>query len=128
VNKKRLLKLATFLETKVPRGKFNMEFWGTTPRNTYGCGTAACALGWAGHIPSFKRAGLKTKPDEYGGSVIYDNGVNMKFYNFAAGREFFDLTDEQASNLFSPGSYENGKRGPKSVAKRIREMVKKSGK
>lgn len=128
MNKKKLLKLATFLETKVPRRKFNMEFWGTTPQNAYSCGTAACALGWAGYIPAFKKEGLTTAPDEYGGVVTFSTPDGSKYCNFSAGREFFELTDDEAYNLFSPGNYPTNKRGPKSVAKRIREMVKKGGK
>lgn len=119
MNKRRLLALATFLETKVPRKKFNMQYWGTTPHNEFSCGTTACALGWAGNMPSFKRAGLKTVPSAWGGDVIFGS-----YRNFGAAMEFFDLDFGESQYLFDPMEYDENRRGPKTVAKRIRKLVK----
>lgn len=57
--KRRLLKLADFLETADLPGEFNLETMAQDWRaGQPQCGTQACALGWATTIPSFRKAGL----------------------------------------------------------------------
>lgn len=85
----------------------------------FACGTTGCALGHAGVIPSFVRDGLKTEIDDQGGCVTF-NGLG----GFLAGQEFFDLTSDEADFLFDPGLYKEGRSGPKTVAKRIRSLIK----
>jgi hypothetical protein len=114
---KRLLKLADYLAT-VPRRRFNIGTW--VEENT--CGTTACALGHAGLMPSFRKAGLRSEPDEFGGDVFFEGQRSEE-----AGAAFFGLTYEEASYLFMPWNYAATKRGPKSVAQRIRTMVKNGG-
>lgn len=66
--KRRLLKLAQFLETAELPGKFVMRTWAHEIENGRpACGTAACAAGWATSIPSFWRAGLIFWPDDMWG-------------------------------------------------------------
>jgi len=53
---RRLLKLADKLEG-LNRAEFHMGMWGVEDEKSP-CGTAACALGWAGLMPEFRRVGL----------------------------------------------------------------------
>jgi hypothetical protein len=64
MNAQRLLKLADFLDTVDP-SNFNYNYWHTglreprTAPQEPECGTTACALGWAAHVPEFQEAGLE---------------------------------------------------------------------
>lgn len=117
MNTKRLLKLAEFLETKVPRKEFDMTCFSRGPKP--GCGTAACALGWATQIPSFKRLGLKLVGKR---SPFYQPDYNGN-RNFKAGEVFFDITHHMSLLLFNYESYPLYRATPKQVAKRIRQLV-----
>lgn len=119
--KARLLKLADFLETSVPRKRFSMEEWvahdsnAKTPKE---CGFAGCAMGWATAIPSFRRAGLHL--NDYG--TLYF----LEASNWEGVTAFFDFDDGyDAKGLFAESSYLDGNYDPtpKQVAKRIREFV-----
>lgn len=116
--KRRLIKLAEFLETAELPGKFDMSEW---HRKT-DCGTSACALGWATTIPSFRRAGLTLGPSEVGTISIpeYDGHADL-----CAASAFFDIGWFDADNLFRPRDMNDltGKRGRKIVARRIRKLV-----
>jgi hypothetical protein len=89
------------------------------------CGTTACALGHAGFIPSFRKAGLKSVVNErgWGGRVKFTNKQGVTYTDYDAGLAFFDLSNNEADWLFYPESY-GTKKGPKTVAKRIRSLVK----
>jgi hypothetical protein len=111
--KRRLLKLADFLET-VPRKRLDMSIFATGDLRE--CGTSGCALGWATQIPSFRRAGLyldETSPRLRGRPRIVDP--------FQVAREFFDLSAYDAADLFTPNY--DGSDTPKEVAKRFRKFV-----
>lgn len=114
MNKKRLLKLADFLETIKPK-VFNMDSW----YNESPCGTTACAFGWACSIPSFKRAGLKMRKLSNGFTVYADVVFNDE-YNLNAASSFFDITVDEAEFLFYPDMYEKATKGQ--VIKRIRKF------
>jgi len=60
-----------------------------------GCGTTACALGWACAYPTFKRAGLRW--GKYGLAPQYKDKTD-----FEAGAAFFGITEGEAEALFSP--------------------------
>jgi hypothetical protein len=146
---KRLTTLADFLE-KLPRKAFNLEGWvqdkdtgrlteyfedfdlpvftkneelkkGIKPETMISCGTTACAVGWAGSIPEFCKAGFRIVSagahvtPTYGGSQSWD-----------AVHRFFELTEFEANRLFSMSEYPNDKGTPKQVAKRIRKLIEKS--
>lgn len=134
MRKDRLLKLAEVLD-QVPNENFRMEWWLTDLRgrkpsfknlerpngeNTpVTCGTAACALGWACFIPEFKEAGLK-----FTGERDYQPRPSFEGYQWEkAGREFFDLTQGQAFDLFMNGFEMTAKE----KAAQIREMVAEDG-
>jgi hypothetical protein len=131
MNKKRLLKLADYLET-VPRKRFNMDHWasakfcGKPKEPEHECGTSACALGWACTIPSFKRAGLKFI--ECGSNFWTHIDLVPDFEGstgYGAAASLFGIRYSQAEWLFSP---ESPARTPKQVAKRIRKFVESDGK
>lgn len=128
MNKRRLLTLARFLETKVPADKFNMGHWmmvqnGETLscQKAGDCGTAACAIGWAATIPAFAEAGLKIRPawrfSSYG--VVAFAG-EIEFEAVAA---FFDISEPEAEHLFYAPNYRVKTIKPQHVAARIRETV-----
>src|SRR5262245_63576628 len=140
---KRLLKHADFLDT-VLRKQFNIGFWGCDDSK---CGTVACVLGWAGMMPAFRRAGLKT--DLQDDTVIFTPMLRADIeyaksrlgyhprvvYMSLAGELFFGLTNEQSTHLYMPGAYQihlesevtfqeqPPKATPKMAAKRIRHLV-----
>jgi len=113
MNKKRLLKLADYLDT-VPRKNFNIDIWR--------CGSVGCAMGHACDIPAFKRVGLKLM-------TRYDMLCPAlgRLIAFDAAAKLFSITHYQATCLFSPIGY-GRQRGPGVVAKRIRRFVANGGK
>lgn len=64
-----------------------------------GCGTTACALGWAAVIPSFKRAGLSLSGDSH---EVYWNGRRIS-HDWGDIAEFFDIDADDALRLFGGG-------------------------
>jgi hypothetical protein len=140
---KRLLKLADRLE-EVERREFDMCTWWTKKCDAKGnvCGTAGCALGWAGMMPGFRRLGLKTallgdtaiefSPTTVADRVVFDRCDNEDLMdgwevfpvatNLNAARRFFGLMRFESRQLFTPS---DGHHGPKQVARNIRKMVRK---
>lgn len=110
----RLEKLYTFLGTVNPK-KFDFSSWAESTSgkpDVNVCGTTACALGWAGSMPEFRKRGLKLEWDvsNYGpDDVVADASVILRDRHGMsiaegeeAGAEFFGLTDEEADYLFIP--------------------------
>ena len=105
----RLEKLYNFLGTIKPK-KFYWGEWGLnngycdkTP-DLNACGTTACALGWAGSMPEFRKRGLKLVWDpnwEESNVEFVDKDENL-FFGEIAGAEFFGLTIDEAIELFIP--------------------------
>lgn len=120
MNKKRLLKWAEFLETEVPPKRFDMGVWGTGPLSK--CSTAACALGWATAIPSFRRAGLTTLPTFDGGFAVEYRSNDGSTYGASAAEQFFGIRSDDAALITDPAFYSTPPT-PKQVAKRIRKLV-----
>lgn len=122
--KRRLLKLADFLE-KLPPRKFAMRTWATAAKEGRpSCGTAACALGWATAIPAFYKAGLYLHPTPERLFHQYEPRIGRR-RQISAGAFFFKLSRKQALELFAPADTErlSGKHGQKVVIKRIRALV-----
>lgn len=123
MNSKRLLKLADHLDS-VAQVEFDLGSWKVTDKVAK-CKTVACACGHATSIPSFRRAGLRLQLDEYCSSSkvdIYDL-VFGGLVGFKAAAAFFDIGEFESENLFSWEGHRYGRRGPKSVAARIRQFV-----
>lgn len=122
--KRRLLKLADFLETKVPPERFNLHTWAEGHGFLEGkCGTFGCAIGWAASIPAFKRAGLRLY------AACGDDLHQIQFgerEDYPAVEAFFHLNVRASRRLFSSASYKLGdSTPPKLVAQRIRKFVAK---
>lgn len=138
----KLLGLADFLEQDVAaaqkrsgRKKLRMERWfdaGNTKLKqpsleSEGCGTSACALGWA--TVAFPRSGLKIYLNPCNGSCgnksceIVDERVMLEdAEGFDAARIFFDITQTESRDLFS--SHMNEKENSvKEVVSRLRRFV-----
>jgi hypothetical protein len=129
MNKRRLLKLADFLET-VPRKRFDFTSW--VGENWKGdrelsCGTTACALGWATTMPLFRGLGLRLAKSRWGPYVTLGNMRKDKSSMIAAER-VFDISYGDAEYLFVPGFSKLGHSAtPKMVARQIRQFVKHGG-
>ncbi len=117
-HKKRLLKLAAFLD-ELPPEQFDICSYGHDGE----CGTVACVAGWAGLIPEFRRAGLKT---EFG---IIDTTISFKgvrqFPSSNTAGNFLGLTGQESHDLFYQSGYGLNNVGPKDAAAKIRSIVAK---
>lgn len=137
MNSERLLKLASELErcsrgnvlTIPGDGKADFDLAvvaigtirGDKPYQEYRCGSACCAMGFAGVHPWFQKRGLRWSP-------VPKNGSNTPFTingcvagGFAnAGAKFFGIDFEDAANLFTVG---DNSETPKQYARRIRKFV-----
>lgn len=128
-HKARWLKLADLLDTVDPE-HFDMEEIAYSgferPKKDWSCGTAACALGYAATIPSFKKAGLKLcyEFDVYGYTNNYwvelghDDDMRSIVNEFFG--EYYDGFNADTEWLFHPNS---GHKTPKQVAANIRKFV-----
>lgn len=121
----KLLKWATFLETKVPKKHFDMESWSRGPSP---CNTAGCALGWA--TCCFPRSDLKLiatpgwfDEDTWDVSITY-----REWSGTSAAMKMFGLTADEAEYIVMPESYPSwdrfGKVTPKQAAQHIRKVVR----
>lgn len=63
-----------------------------------GCGTAACAVGWAAAHPAFRRSGLTA---DGGIPLLKDSSGSVIAQHWRAVEMFFDLTPCEAQYLFS---------------------------
>lgn len=104
----RLEKLYAFLGTIKPN-RFYFGEWAMTQEaaeeyGVHACGSTACALGWAGSMPEFRKRGLKMKINE-GCDIGLVELEGKGLYSDAAGAEFFGLTASEAEYLFIPGYF-----------------------
>ena len=67
-------------------------------KDVMACGTSACALGWAATVPLFQKQGLQVYAvrNDFELSGKKTGGLD----NTVRGKAFFDLTDNQFSELF----------------------------
>jgi hypothetical protein len=130
---RRILKLADYLHDKVAAPQFDVCVWGHEDL----CGTVACVGGWAGLVPEFRRAGLKTDPAQgwvrflptFSCDKKHAAEMGMPRNSFCGSRQgcelFFGVLDLEELNLFMPSGYEQGYDvTPKQVARKLREVVR----
>ena len=120
---RRLTTLAEFLEDFAgrtgPADTLEMGTWFQDPDR--GCGTAACALGWATTIKALRDEGLVR---DYLGLPAYGG-----FSQYQAAEEFFDITRKSARKLFGFAGYGVDGFGnyrdpaPAEVAARVRLLI-----
>jgi hypothetical protein len=145
--KQRMLKLADFLEQLDPK-KFDLNYLVKSDkaqvRDEYGledkpegkvpskhyvleedfCGTAACAIGYCPIVFSrHARYGFDFHSHMW--DVVDKNNHELTGMEWAG--EFFGVGWGETVFLFSPEAYPEGRRGPKSVARRLRYMVRHNG-
>ena len=116
VSKRRLLKLADFLD-RLPPKRFNYATWvggDWDGRQDLSCGTTACALGWACTIPAFRRLGLRLS--SYGVPILLRGGTIT--HETAAAAFIFKIDQTHASYLFCPDYHLFSERLPRSPGRR----------
>jgi len=105
----RLEKLYAFMGTVKPT-KFYFGEWAVAESeetaNINACGTTACAMGWAGSMPEFRKRGLKLvwEKDIGSGYVEFVDRNGYKLFGEHAGAKFFGLTEDESNHLFIPWS------------------------
>jgi hypothetical protein len=113
VGRRRLLKLAAVLDETNP-DHFDMTVWG--------CRTAACALGTAALIPSFRKQGLRLKRSDRRRWLPAPGKVTFRrHHGILAAMEFFRLDYPAAAAIFLFGS---ARTRPDEVANRIRGLIR----
>lgn len=120
MNTERLLKLADVLENFKAERENLIEPIQAFDLREWKCGTAACACGTAGLHPWFRDQGFTLRSGTFGEPMF------KTYRDFEAVEAFFEIDDDDSTHLFLDASYPEGRRGPKSVAKRIRSFVKKN--
>lgn len=128
VYKRRLLKLADFLE-KLPPRRFDFrkwvgDDWGGKP--DLSCNTTACAFGWATTIPSFRRLGLVlTENDDRFSEFRFVVGLKGSTNSTYAGKVIFGLDYLEFEQLFVPGLEDNNQLSFFATAKQVAKHIKK---
>lgn len=143
IHKDRLQKLANFLRTvKVSKfdlsdivdidyhwsdgkAKLNKQINSLKEPETPACGATACAVGY---MPVVFPRSLEYEVDGYGFANIAPK--DKKYYKggWSYAQEFLGLDNITMDYLFQPTSYHKDHRGPKSVARRIEQLIKNDGK
>lgn len=128
----KLLDLFENFDEKVD-GKFDISIWAQElDRNKPKCGTAACALGWATTIPSFRKAGFRLVKDDSFSHGRYH--VNLKWrpaykdiedMPFTAAAYFFGITTKDAEEAFD---FDDSKVTRKQMISRLKNLIKKNEK
>lgn len=116
---KRLLKLADFVESVSPK-KFDLETIGRREP----CGTVCCAVGY---MPVVFPRNFKYNQYNNGYGLTHWLVVESKkndLSDMSAAEDFFGLNWNESKYLFVSESY-GSRKGPKTVAKRIRDFVTK---
>ena len=114
----RLLQVVRVLE-ELPKGKrFDLTIY-------HRCGIVACALGWAAADPWFMRRGYRLIKwgGPWQGYQSY-KPIYKKRTGFASATDFFGVTGNQATQLFSPAQYQHAKSSRRDVIRRIKAFVK----
>jgi len=122
--KRRLLKLADFLETAELPGKFNLQTLSDEQKGGRpACGTQACALGWATTIPAFRDAGLHF--NRFGLLRLAGHRSALRFNWREVAAAFFKIPENDAADVFGcdGGPTDLGMRGRRKVIGRIRKLV-----
>ena len=132
MNVRKLKNFAKFV-AGIPRKNFNMELYcnqeeATDLKGMHTCGTEGCLAGWAvakeGY--SLQQGGSNVLKVSGRGKNKKVKNLRTNAHNFA--RKVFDLTPEQADNLFLPWSdktewWSKFRHTPKGAAKRIMKLV-----
>lgn len=141
IHKERLLKLADFLENKVPNKHFNLSKIAVSGSVEFDqdlltkaingekikCRAAACAVGWLPAVfprsfewqKTFSLLSLRAEA-----SIIHKK---TKDSDAVAASNFFGLTPHQCGYLFLPDNYRTMNPKKSTVVRRIRNFVESDG-
>lgn len=124
------MKLADFLDN-LPPAKFDLSCIVNVDDETNqqltksyafkegACESVGCAIGWCPVV--FPRS------CQYYDNMYVVSKENRSIMDFDFATNHFSISMDQANYLFMPNAYHHSKRGPKSVASRIRSFVKNNG-
>ena len=136
IYKERLLKLADFLETRVPEANFDLSRFAESNNDNSieeqssfekdllegKCGAVACAIGWCPIV--FPEDFMYINDLWHMPDIVH---IGSSYKNFSAAREFFNLHGNEVSFLFDWEGWELKENDPsptpKEVAERIRYFV-----
>ena len=111
-----LLKLADLIDALQPE-QFDLETWQQS--GDTGCGTVACAIGWACLSKEFPNLSLMLTSD-YRIVPMTLSLEKVTLTGWSAVEDYFDLLPSIAIWLFGPDCYSRERRTPAVVANRIR--------
>lgn len=150
MNKEALLRLADKLDGKgpyekvgpIPNERFDIKQWvgasakivplnkniplkdtlwvHSVVKTNLPCGTVACACGWAGADPWFRKRGFYTRA----GGLYYKNAVGTTPTTIQSLETFFEVDSAESEYLFFWNPEDKNYKTPKQVATRIRKFVK----
>jgi len=123
MNKKRLLKLADFLEKEVPNQNFHLCYVGrgsVEDISKYRCGSSACAMGWLPAV--FPRTFKWLYQSSIHTGVTHTKIINKYLADIVI--NFFQINILELHYLFYPGFYRSKRNGKRAVITRIRCFVK----
>lgn len=94
---------------------------GHTVDITRHCGFAACAIGWAGALPTFRKQGFRIFAD---GPALTPDFEGWR--GFQAVTEFFGIREDDADNLFHASRYPARQIvDPLAVVERIEQLIER---
>ncbi len=131
----RLLKLARFLQERVPDEMFDYSDVCWMPEQIlpqdalkHPCGTTACALGF---LPVVFPRSLKyvlSNSGKYAGITLTNNQTGATWHSFKAAAQFFGISDYHANYLFDPSDNNLGMDASRqTVAAHIEDFVVEQG-
>jgi hypothetical protein len=99
MDQERLIRLYQIIDG-IPKTNVKLDYWVTEDHyvSTHGCGSIACAFGFAAQHPDFISQGLRFDYELC--SPAYHSSFSYK-----AASDFFDISYAEAWHLFSPVSY-----------------------
>lgn len=94
---------------------FDLGTWKSDSGN--GCGTTACAIGWAAEVKLIPGLEMRSDLPAY----VTPSGATLRTWE--AVEVAFDISNTRALELFSRTRYSYGFAGPSDVAARIRKLL-----
>lgn len=122
IRKDLLSDLADHLEKRVPKSRFSINSWSYVPTR-HACKTAGCAIGHAPNVPSIRKTGFTCNTEPLLPPL---HCGDTQTSGWRAVCKLFNISTQQAENLFSAFAYKSVKTTTKEqVARRIRDFIKR---
>lgn len=100
-----------------PRKGMGFDLWTWKSSYDSGCGSTACAIGWAAEVNLIPGLEMRSELPAY----VTPSGVMLRTWE--AVEAAFDISHTTALELFSRTRYSYGFAGPRDVAARIRNLL-----